>query len=52
MQYPPIQEIKTQLTNTTDPKEKDFLEGLLVEMKYDADELNQFYIDVMNSGGR
>lgn len=52
MQYPPIQSIKQDLAKATDPKEIDFLEGLLIEMRYDAQELNQFYIDVMNEGNQ
>ncbi len=52
MQYPPIQQIKADLKIATDPLEIDFLEGLLVDMKYDAKELNQFYLDVMNEGNK
>lgn len=52
MQYPPIQTIQTQLKNATTPEEKDFLEGMLIEMRYDAKELNQFCLDVMNEGNK
>ena len=52
MQYPPIQTIKAQLEAATDPAEIDFLEGLLIDMRYDAKELEGFYTDVMNEGGR
>jgi|JI10StandDraft_1071094.scaffolds.fasta_scaffold1355650_1 hypothetical protein len=50
MQYPPIQQIKADLKIATDPLEIDFLEGLLVDMKYEAQELGRFYTDVMNEG--
>lgn len=50
MQYPPIKQIKADLAVATDPLEIDFLEGLLIDMAFEAKELQQFYIDVMDEG--